>query len=58
MIAGSVFEHIDHRMMATGLAAIVAPLLGLLADRLGVGAAVLIIGGSAVVGYPLVRVRE
>jgi len=68
MVVGYVSEHIDHRMMATGLSvetqlrtvltAIFAPLLGLLADRLGVGPAVLIIGGLALVGYPLVRVRE
>jgi len=68
MIVGYVSEHIDHRMMATGLsvetqlrtvlAAVFAPLLGLLADRLGVGPAILILGGLALVAYPLARVRE
>ncbi len=68
MIVGYVSEQIDHRMMATGLSvetqlrtvltAILAPLVGLLADRLGVGAAILCIAGVALVGYPLVRVRE
>ena len=68
MIVGYLSEQIDHRMMATGLSietqlrtvltAIFAPLLGLLADRLGVGAAVLIIGGLALIGYPLFRVGD
>jgi MFS family permease len=68
MIVGYVSEHIDHRMMATGLSvetqlrtvltAMFAPLVGLLADRLGVGPAILILGGLALVGYPLVRVRD
>jgi MFS family permease len=68
MIVGYVSERIDHRMMATGLSvetqlrtvltAIFAPLLGLLADRLSVGAAVLILGGLALVAYPIARVRE
>jgi MFS family permease len=68
MIVGYVSERIDHRMMATGLSvetqlrtvltAISAPLIGLTADRLGVGPAILVFGGLALVGYPLVRVRE
>ena len=68
MIVGYVSERIDHRMMATGLSvetqlrtvltAFLAPLIGLLADRLGVGAAILCIAGLAFAGYPLVRVRE
>ncbi len=68
MIVGYVSERIDHRMMATGLSvetqlrtvltAISAPLIGLTADRLGVGAAILGVAGLAIAGYPLVRVRE
>jgi MFS family permease len=67
LIVGYVSERIDHRLMATGLSvetqlravltAIFAPLVGLLADRLGVGGAILILGGMALAGYPLVRVR-
>ncbi len=68
MIVGYVSERIDHRTMATGLSvetqlrtvltAILAPVVGLLADRLGVGVAILCIAGLAFVGYSLVRVRE
>jgi len=68
MIVGYVSEHIDHRMMATGLSvetqlrtvmtAILAPMAGLLADRLGVGVAILVIGSLGFIGYPLARVQE
>ena len=67
MIVGYVSERIDHRMMSTGLSveaqlrtiltAILAPLVGLTADRLGVGAAILTLGAAAVIVYPFVRVR-
>ena len=68
MIVGYLSERIDHRMMATGLSvetqlrtvltAILAPLVGLAADRLGVGAALVVLGGAAVLAVPFVRVRE
>lgn len=68
MVVGYVRGHIDHRTMATGLSvetqlrtvltAIFAPLVGLLADRLGVGPAILIFGGVALVAYPLAGVRD
>jgi len=68
MVVGYISERIDHRLMATGLSvetqvrtvltAILAPILGLLADRLGVGQAVLILGGAACLAYPFVRVRD
>jgi MFS family permease len=67
MIVGYVSERIDHRMMATGLSvetqlrtlltAILAPLIGLAADRLGVGATLVALGGLAVLAYPFVRIR-
>ncbi len=68
MVVGYVSERIDHRMMATGLSvetqlrtiltAAFAPLMGLMADQLGVGLAVLALGAFALVGYPLIRLRE
>jgi MFS family permease len=68
LVVGFVSERIDHRMMATGLSvetqlrtiltAAFAPLIGLLADRLGVGLAILTLGGLALLGHPLLRVRE
>ena len=68
MIVGYLSERIDHRMMATGLSvetqlrtaltAVLAPLVGLAADRLGVGAALVVLGGAAVLAVPFVRVRE
>ena len=68
MIVGYVSQHIDHRLMATGLSvetqlrtvltAILAPIAGLLADRLGVGVAILVIGGLGLIAYPIARVRD
>ena len=68
MIVGYLSERIDHRMMATGLSvetqlrtvltAVLAPLVGLAADRFGVGAALVMLGGAAVLAVPFVRVRE
>jgi len=68
MVVGYVAERIDHRMMATGLSvgtqlrtiltATLAPLVGLTADRVGVGAAILALGGGALLAYPLIRLRR
>jgi len=68
MVVGYISDWIDPRTMATGLSvetqlrtvltAIFAPLVGLTADRLGVGFAVLALGAIALIGYPLVRLRE
>ena len=68
MIVGYLSVRIDHRLMATGLSvetqlrsvltAVGAVVVGLLADRRGVGAAILIMGGVALGVYPLMRLRE
>ncbi len=67
MVIGYVSEQIDARLMATGLSiktqlrtllvAILAPIVGLLADRFGVGPAILISGGLALAAYPIARIR-
>ncbi len=68
LIVGYLSERMPHRTMATGLSvesqlktilmAALAPLIGLLADRLGVGPAIGIIAIGGISLIPLVSVRE
>ncbi len=63
-----ISDQISHKVMASGLSveaqfttilvAIFAPILGALADHLGVGAALAIFGVAAILLYALVRVKE
>jgi len=69
MLVAYVADLLSHRTMATGLSvetqirsllmAVIAPVLGLAADRLGVGAAVLLIAvaGAVLLAFGRVRVR-
>jgi MFS family permease len=68
IVVGYLADLISHRTMATGLSvesqlrtllmAAFAPLLGFLADRLGVGVAVMILALGAAAFFPLIRARE
>ena len=68
LVVGYLSERMSHRTMATGLSvesqlktllmAGIAPILGLLADRFGVGPAVAAIALAAIGLAPLVAVRE
>jgi hypothetical protein len=68
MMVGYLANRIPHASMASGLSAEAqaktllvagaAPLIGFLADRLGVGPAILTIGGLSLVLSPLLRVRS
>lgn len=68
MMLGYLAELIPRRSMATGLSiqsqartlltAAVAPVIGLLADRHGVGSALAIIGGMGLVLLPLLALRQ
>jgi len=68
IVVGFIADQIPHRAMATGLSVEVqqrtfliaglAPLLGFVADRLGVGAGILAIAASGIAVYPFLRVRR
>ena len=63
-----ISDKIESRVMASGLsveaqfitilAAVFAPLLGLLADHFGVGSALAVLGGGTLLGYFFIRVDE
>jgi len=63
---GYLSEVIDHRLMASGLSvesqlktvvlAVLAPVVGLLADRLGVGPALMAVAGLGLALAPALRV--
>ncbi|MBS1249019.1 MAG: hypothetical protein MAG431_00592 [Chloroflexi bacterium] len=64
---GVISDQISHEVMASGLSvesqfttllvAILSPLMGVLADTLGVGAALAILGGGMVLFFGLVRIK-
>ena len=66
ILVGYLADLLPHRTMATGLSvetqlrtllmAGMAPLLGFLADRWGVGAAILILAALSAAAFPLVRI--
>jgi len=68
LLVGYLSDLLSHRTMATGLsvetqfrtllAAGMAPLLGFLADRFGVGSALLILAALAAAAFPLVRITS
>jgi hypothetical protein len=68
MVVGYLADRMDHRMMASGLSvevqfrtlimAVIAPALGWLADRIGLGPGILLVSVAALLTAPLVAVRE
>jgi hypothetical protein len=66
LIVGYLADLLTHRTMATGLsvetqlrtllAAALAPLLGFLADRFGIGMGLIALTGAAALAFPLVRI--
>jgi len=68
MVVGYLSDLVSHRTMATGLSVEVqlrtllmaglAPLVGLLADRMGVGEALVTVAIIALVILPLLKVRD
>jgi len=67
ILVGVLSDHLSHRTMATGLsvetqirtlfAAGLAPLLGFLADRFGVGVALLLLAALATAALPVLRLK-
>jgi hypothetical protein len=63
-----ISDQISHRVMASGLSvetqfttimvAIIAPILGAMADSFGIGAALAVLGGGATLFYFPVRVHN
>ncbi|HDL86250.1 MAG TPA: MFS transporter [Candidatus Acetothermia bacterium] len=68
LLVGYLADLIPRQMMATGLSvesqlrtlliAALAPMIGLMADRLGIGAAITIIALMGALAFPLVRIHE
>jgi len=68
MALGFLSERIQNQLMATGLSAesqaktlsvaLLAPLMGFLADKLGIGFGLVVVAALALLLYPLVRTRE
>jgi MFS family permease len=68
MVVGYLADRMDHRMMASGLSvevqfrtlimAVIAPALGWLADRVGLGPGILLVSVAVLLAAPLMTVRD